>query len=156
MAVDQQQQHAQHGVKRAHEVDHEFGADEDDEPAAAFGGGHAHPHGAAAHEDKVRVLAGDDEVEGEGGAAMELDPEDWLLALCDPDEAEESERVLEVLKREFKEEVDWWDISMVAEYSDEIFKYMSELEVRRRPSLPLSARRTGLAARSRPSLRARC
>ncbi|KPV73230.1 uncharacterized protein RHOBADRAFT_4414, partial [Rhodotorula graminis WP1] len=35
---------------------------------------------------------------------------------------------LEVLKREFKEEVDWWDISMVAEYSDEIFKYMSELE----------------------------
>ncbi|GAA5908843.1 hypothetical protein JCM8208_005598 [Rhodotorula glutinis] len=133
MAVDQQQQqqHAQHGVKRAHEVDHEFGADEDDEPAAAFGGGHAHPHGAAAHEDKVRVLAGNDDAEGgsgEGGAAMELDPEDWLLALCDPEEAEESERVLEVLKREFKEEVDWWDISMVAEYSDEIFKYMSELE----------------------------
>lgn len=129
MAVDPQ--NAQHGVKRAHEVDHEFDEDDEDEPAAAFGGGHAHPHGAAAHEDKVRVLAADaaDE-DGTGRGAMELDPDDWLLALCDPDEADESERVLEILKREFKEEVDWWDISMVAEYSDEIFKYMSELEVR--------------------------
>lgn len=129
MAVDPQD--AQHGVKRAHEVDHEFDEDDEDEPAAAFGGGHAHPHGAAAHEDKVRVLAADaaDE-DGTGRGAMELDPDDWLLALCDPDEADESERVLEILKREFKEEVDWWDISMVAEYSDEIFKYMSELEVR--------------------------
>ncbi|GAA6054670.1 hypothetical protein JCM3770_006379 [Rhodotorula araucariae] len=114
---------AHHGVKRAHEVDILEG---DDEPAAAFGGGHAHPHGAAAHEDKVRVLAAD--ADGEDGAAMELDPDDWLLALCDPDEAEESERVIEILRTEFKEEIDWWDISMVAEYSDEIFKYMSELE----------------------------
>ncbi|BGP51841.1 B-type cyclin [Rhodotorula kratochvilovae] len=127
MAVDHGA-HAHHGVKRAHEVerfDDDDGAD--DEPAAAFGGGHAHPHGAAAHEDKVRVLPAEG-AEGDGAAAMELDPDDWLLALCDPDEAEESERVIEILRREFKEEVDWWDISMVAEYSDEIFKYMSELE----------------------------
>ncbi|KAL7342725.1 cyclin-like protein [Rhodotorula toruloides] len=57
-----------------------------------------------------------------------VDPDDWILQLCDEDEAVESERLIEEIKREFKEEIDYFDISMVAEYSDEIFEYMAELE----------------------------
>ncbi|GAA6008375.1 hypothetical protein JCM10207_000105 [Rhodosporidiobolus poonsookiae] len=116
MAVDQ---HAHAGPsspakghKRTHDV--EFSDDEDASAAAqsAFGTRGAH------HDDKVRIV----------DAGEAIDPEDWLAQLCDEDEAEESERLLEEIKREFQEQVDYWDISMVAEYSDEIFKYMSELE----------------------------
>lgn len=122
------------GTKRAHDV--EFSDDDEQlDPAvaaaAAFGGAVRH---AQHHEDKVRVVEGathdEDEDEAAAGGEMELDPDDWLLALCDADEQDESERLIEQVKREFKEEIDWWDISMVAEYSDEIFAYMSELEVR--------------------------
>ncbi|GAA6004671.1 cyclin family protein [Rhodotorula paludigena] len=123
-----------HGTKRTHDV--EFSDDDEQlDPAlaaqAAFGGAVRH---AAHHEDKVRVVEGgardhdEDDEDGAGVGEMELDPDDWLLALCDTDEQDESERLVEQVKREFKEEIDWWDISMVAEYSDEIFAYMSELE----------------------------
>lgn len=56
------------------------------------------------------------------------DPEDWL-ALRTTIKKEAEQRVLEVQK-DYQEEVDMWDTSMVAEYSDEIFTYMEELEVR--------------------------
>lgn len=55
------------------------------------------------------------------------DPEDWL-ALRTTIKREAERRVIEVQK-DYKEEVDLWDTSMVAEYSDEIFAYMEELEV---------------------------
>lgn len=57
----------------------------------------------------------------------EMDPDDWL-ALRATVQREAERQVLEVQK-EYREELDVWDISMVAEYSDEIFEYMEELEV---------------------------
>lgn len=57
----------------------------------------------------------------------EIDPDDWL-ALRATVQREAERKVLEVQK-EYREELDVWDISMVAEYSDEIFEYMEELEV---------------------------
>lgn len=59
----------------------------------------------------------------------EIDPDDWL-ALRATVQREAERKVLEVQK-EYREELDVWDISMVAEYSDEIFEYMEELEVSR-------------------------
>ncbi|BGP20297.1 B-type cyclin [Rhodosporidiobolus nylandii] len=104
---------AQKGHKRTHDV--ELSDEEEDSAAqSAFSNGHRAGH----HDDKVRIV--------DAGAVV--DPDDWLALLCDEEEAEESERLLEVVKREFQEQVDWWDISMVAEYSEEIFTYMSELE----------------------------
>lgn len=67
---------------------------------------------------------------------MAVDPDDWLMQLCDPEEAEDSEQLIAEIKREFQEEIDYQDISMVAEYSDDVFKYMSELEVGSRFPLP--------------------
>lgn len=118
------------GHKRAHDV--EFSDDEATdhgaEAAQAFGPqahGHAHPHGAVRHEDKVRVV----DASGED-MPMAVDPDDWLMQLCDPNEAEDSEYLIAEIKREFQEEIDYQDISMVAEYSEDVFKYMAELEVR--------------------------
>ncbi|GAA5834486.1 hypothetical protein JCM11251_007020 [Rhodosporidiobolus azoricus] len=101
------------GHKRTHDV--ELSDEEvDDSAPSAFSNGHRGPH----HDDKVRILDAGDAV----------DPDDWIAQLCDEQEAEESERLLEDVKREFQEQVDYWDISMVAEYSEEIFTYMSKLE----------------------------
>ena len=58
---------------------------------------------------------------------QEDDPENWMM--LDPNEESEAQRELDEIKREFKEELDFWDTSMVAEYSEEIFTYMAELEV---------------------------
>lgn len=62
-------------------------------------------------------------------AITPVDPENWLVL------REEVQRAAEVkiaqVQRDYKEDLDAWDMSMVAEYSDEIFAYMEELEVRR-------------------------
>ncbi|GAA6059198.1 hypothetical protein JCM10212_005543 [Sporobolomyces blumeae] len=101
--------HAQaKGHKRTHDV--EF-SDEEDGSGAGSGF-------AAGHDDKVRILDAEDEV----------DPDNWVADLVDDEEAINSKMLLEKVRSEFKEDPDYWDISMVAEYSDEIFKYMSELE----------------------------
>lgn len=63
------------------------------------------------------------------GQVQARDPEDWL-ALRETVQRDVERTILDV-QREYKEELDLWDISMVAEYSDEIFAYMEELEVRR-------------------------
>lgn len=60
----------------------------------------------------------------------EIDPDDWL-AIRATIQREAEMKVAEVQK-EYREELDVWDISMVAEYSEEIFDYMEELEVNRR------------------------
>lgn len=55
------------------------------------------------------------------------DPDDWVNNVEEEDEVE-NERVLEMIKKEFDEQLDFWDTTMVAEYSEEIFEYMGELE----------------------------
>jgi hypothetical protein len=104
--------------KRTHDV--EFSDEEEGGNSGAF---NAH------HDDKVRIV--------EPEQAIEVDPENWVADLVDEEEAINSELLLQQVKREFKEEQDFWDISMVAEYSDEIFAYMSKLEVGSRVSLRL-------------------
>ncbi|GAA5982775.1 hypothetical protein JCM11641_007784 [Rhodosporidiobolus odoratus] len=125
MAVDQQSDFgpsssAQQGHKRSHDLDLSDEEGADAAAQSAFSAGHRAGH----HDDKVRII----------DAADAFDPEDWLVQLCDDEEAEESERLLDEVKREFQEHVDYWDISMVAEYSEEIFKYMSELEEQSMPN----------------------
>lgn len=165
MAVDRHYPHAgpsnTAGHKRTHDI--EFSDEEEQNSAAhaahavahAHGHGHGHLQGALQHEDKVRVVEDDVEV-GDGEAdqdgEMQVDPDDWLLQLCDEDEAVESERLIEEIKREFKEEIDYFDISMVAEYSDEIFEYMAELEVRSSPCLRSSWRLTNIAPEQEASM----
>ncbi|GAA6015727.1 hypothetical protein JCM11491_002460 [Sporobolomyces phaffii] len=95
--------------KRTHDV--EFSDEEDGSNSGAF---NSH------HDDKVRIV--------EPEQAIEVDPENWVADLVDEEDAINSELLLQQVKREFKEEQDFWDISMVAEYSDEIFAYMSKLE----------------------------
>ncbi|KNE87875.1 hypothetical protein PSTG_18733, partial [Puccinia striiformis f. sp. tritici PST-78] len=41
----------------------------------------------------------------------------------------ECTQIIAAIRRDFQEELDFWDATMVAEYSEEIFKYMEELEV---------------------------
>jgi hypothetical protein len=60
--------------------------------------------------------------------ANEIDPDDWL-ALRETIKRDAEQKILEI-RKDYREELDLWDISMVAEYSDEIFEYMEELEVR--------------------------
>lgn len=53
--------------------------------------------------------------------------ENWLL--LSPKEERQCRDQIEQIKRDFQEELDFWDTTMVAEYSDEIFQYMETLEV---------------------------
>ena len=69
----------------------------------------------------------DEEMVVEEEPEVEEDPDNWMM--LDPNEESEAQRELEEIKREFKEELDFWDTSMVAEYSEEIFAYMAQLEV---------------------------
>lgn len=66
---------------------------------------------------KVRIV--DEEVDF-------VDEDDWMAVI---EEDEESERILEGLRAEFDEQLEYWDTTMVAEYSEEIFEYMADLEV---------------------------
>ncbi|POV94638.1 hypothetical protein PSTT_16751 [Puccinia striiformis] len=53
--------------------------------------------------------------------------DNWLML---PAEEElECTQIIAAIRRDFQEELDFWDATMVAEYSEEIFKYMEELEV---------------------------
>lgn len=61
----------------------------------------------------------------------EDDPEDWTRMTLE--EMEENVLVLDKIRETFEDDVDLFDTTMVAEYSDEIFAYMEELEVRARP-----------------------
>lgn len=52
--------------------------------------------------------------------------ENWMMLPAE--EEMECHQVIEAIKRDFQEELDFWDATMVAEYSEEIFKYMEQLE----------------------------
>ena len=86
--------------------------DDDDDEDPHMGGG------------KVRVVERPNE-------DVVVDLEDWTLG-ADEDE-EESQQLLVDIKRDFDEQLDFWDTTMVAEYAPEIFEYMTELEVRPLP-----------------------
>jgi len=55
------------------------------------------------------------------------DPEDWVK--LGVEDQEEVEAVLGEVRDNFQDEVDLWDTTMVAEYAEDIFAYMEELEV---------------------------
>lgn len=96
-----------HAQAKSHKRTHDVEFADEEEETGAF---------TSHHDDKVRILA------------TEEDPENWVADLIDDEDAIHSEMLLQQIKRDFKEEQDFWDISMVAEYSDEIFSYMSKLE----------------------------
>ncbi|CAH7688976.1 G2/mitotic-specific cyclin 3 [Phakopsora pachyrhizi] len=54
------------------------------------------------------------------------DSANWLLLSLE--EEEECKGLIETIKRDFQEELDFWDTTMVAEYSEDIFNYMEQLE----------------------------
>ena len=60
-------------------------------------------------------------------AEMELDPTIWLTV--DPATHAEARAQIDQIRAEFEQELDFEDSKMVAEYSDEIFAYMADLEV---------------------------
>lgn len=66
---------------------------------------------------KVRIVEGDFD-----------DPDDWIAATGLTDHRETA-RMVERAGEDFDEHLDYYDTTMVAEYSEEIFTYMSELEV---------------------------
>jgi hypothetical protein len=75
------------------------------------------------------VMGGDHQFAPPPDADVE-DPDNWMQ--LSPREARAAEDYVATIKSQFHEEVDFFDTTMVAEYSDEIFQYMGELEVRRR------------------------
>jgi len=101
-----------HAQAKSHKRTHDVEFADEEEETGAF---------TSHHDDKVRILTTEE--------AIEVDPENWVADLVDDEDAIHSELLLQQIKRDFKEEQDFWDISMVAEYSDEIFSYMSKLEV---------------------------
>ena len=89
--------------------------------------------------DHVEVLSSENGEEDEGnaiGSKVRIiegefdDPEDWIAAngLA---EVREKGRILHGVADDFEEHLDYYDTTMVAEYSEEIFAYMSQLEVSR-------------------------
>ncbi|KDE06326.1 hypothetical protein MVLG_03364 [Microbotryum lychnidis-dioicae p1A1 Lamole] len=105
-------------LKQGHHLDLE---DEDEETEALID----HENGGLCP-DNLEIDEEEYDQEGEDEDEV-MDPEDWVRNVDQEDEIE-SEKVLDLIRREFDEQVDFWDTTMVAEYSDEIFAYMSELE----------------------------
>lgn len=71
---------------------------------------------------KVRIVEGDFD-----------DPDDWIAATGLTDHRETA-RMVERAGEDFDEHLDYYDTTMVAEYSEEIFTYMSELENQAMPN----------------------
>ncbi|ORY35421.1 cyclin-like protein [Naematelia encephala] len=67
-----------------------------------------------------------DEVSEEEEEEEEEDEDDWLR-MPDEDTARAEEQ-LEMVRQTFQDDVDMFDTTMVAEYADEIFKHMEDLE----------------------------
>ncbi|KAK4051615.1 B-type cyclin [Microbotryomycetes sp. JL201] len=72
-------------------------------------------------EQKVRI------VDPSVVVAASVDGDNWILNV-DKVQEMESVRMLTDIKDGFDEPMDFWDTTMVAEYSEEIFAYMSQLE----------------------------
>ncbi|KAL8280547.1 hypothetical protein RQP46_007195 [Phenoliferia psychrophenolica] len=120
MLADDVKPHVSGSHKRSHSgtqhniMDSDAEDQDDDEDDPHMGGG------------KVRV------VEAQPTDDVVVDLEDWTMG-ADEDE-EESRQLLDDIKREFDEQLDFWDTTMVAEYAGEIFEYMTELENKAMPN----------------------
>jgi len=62
-------------------------------------------------------------------ASLEMSPRMWPDV--DTERADRHTHEIEKIKAHFQEEVDFFDTTMVSEYAEEIFEYMSNLEVSR-------------------------
>lgn len=79
-------------------------------------------------EEEAKTLVGGRRVESNG--IIEDDPSDWVKMMSVDHEAlRVSSKMIEDVRDVYEEPLDYWDTTMVAEYSDEIFAYMAELEV---------------------------
>lgn len=119
------------------ELDEWYPSDEDAEMAGPLDGEDDEEAAEAAarqHEHHVDPISRGvfDEDGGEGFYSEDEDeevddPEDWVKLA--PEDQDEVEAVLGEIRDNFQDEVDLWDTTMVAEYADDIFAYMEELEV---------------------------
>jgi hypothetical protein len=75
-------------------------------------------------DDDDDVTTDDDDEEEE---QEEDDEDNWMM--MDPEIEVKAHQELAAIQAEFKEELDYGDTTMVAEYADEILSYMAELEV---------------------------
>ena len=68
----------------------------------------------------------DDVSEGDEEEEEEEDDEDWLRAT--EEEVINAQQTLDMVRSTFKDDIDMFDTTMVAEYADEIFGHMEMLE----------------------------
>lgn len=72
----------------------------------------------------------DSEGDDDGATTEPEDTTDFLSTnLCVPTTTRQDREELRIVRNNFAEEYDPWDISMVPEYADDIFRYLRELEV---------------------------
>lgn len=77
-------------------------------------------------DDEITVGGMSDELEGD--LDDEYDDDDWLR--MSEEEALMCREELDMVRSTFQDDIDMFDTTMVAEYADEIFGHMEQLEVR--------------------------
>jgi hypothetical protein len=88
-----------------------------------------------ANEREVETMVGVDDSETEdeqdeiAGLPSSVNPRPRHWPAIDTERADRYRREVEAIREVFEDEVDLYDMTMVSEYSEEIFEYMSELEV---------------------------
>jgi hypothetical protein len=93
-------------------------------------GGDTEPEDNLVDMDEVQTTEAEDtavETLVDPSPEPEVDDDDWTMA--SPATHARYAAQLEQVKSTFKDEIDEWDMTMVSEYSDEIFAYMGKLEV---------------------------
>ncbi|KAH8924082.1 A/B/D/E cyclin [Atractiella rhizophila] len=78
------------------------------------------------YEDPVEVAEVEKKSTAPPTPVTEIDPDNWLL--LDQEVEAEAQREVKNIREMFSEQVDVRDTQMVAEYHEEIFEYMSQLE----------------------------
>ena len=83
------------------------------------------------HEDPRELMNAIREVETmiEDGYQHYDDHTEYIWPETSPERAERYRRQVQAIRDVFEDEPDMYDTTMVSEYSEEIFQYMSELEV---------------------------
>lgn len=89
------------------------------------------------NEQEVEAMVGTDESDTEEGQdeiaipPSTVEPKTRRVwPQVDTERAERYRKEIQVIREVFEDEVDMYDTAMVSEYSDEIFEYMNQLEVR--------------------------
>jgi hypothetical protein len=68
-----------------------------------------------------------DEIAGASSSVKPQPPQHWPA--LDTEQADRYRREVEAIREVFEDEADMYDMTMVSEYSEEIFEYMTQLEV---------------------------